>query len=66
MEGPLGHQQRGLGLGLSIVRHLVEAHGGTVAAESDGHGTGSTFTVTLPLAPAAPAPEIGAKASHAT
>ena len=39
----------GLGLGLSIVRHLVEAHGGTVWAESPGEGRGATFRVTLPL-----------------
>lgn len=38
----------GLGLGLSIVRHLVELHGGTVAAESAGRGLGSTFRITLP------------------
>jgi PAS domain S-box-containing protein len=44
-------QHGGLGLGLSIVRHLVELHGGGVRAESEGEGRGSTFTVTLPVAP---------------
>jgi signal transduction histidine kinase len=39
----------GLGLGLWIVRDIVERHGGTVTAASDGEGKGSTFTITLPL-----------------
>jgi len=39
----------GLGLGLAIVRHIVEMHGGTVSAESQGEGSGATFTVALPL-----------------
>ncbi len=42
-------QQSGLGLGLAIVRHLAELHGGTVRAESGGNGRGATFTVTLPV-----------------
>ena len=43
----------GLGLGLTVVRQLVELHGGQVEAVSAGEGRGSTFTVTLPVAPAA-------------
>jgi len=41
--------QGGLGLGLAVARHIVDLHGGTVRAESDGRGCGATFTVMLPL-----------------
>ncbi|MFB2923250.1 PAS domain S-box protein [Aerosakkonema funiforme] len=44
----LTRSQVGLGLGLAIVRHLVELHGGTVSADSAGEGQGATFTVKLP------------------
>jgi PAS domain S-box-containing protein len=44
-------QHGGMGLGLAIVRHLVELHGGSVRAASDGVGQGATFTVMLPITP---------------
>src|ERR1700752_670980 len=44
-------QHGGMGLGLAIVRHLVEMHGDTVRAHSDGEGKGATFTVMLPISP---------------
>ena len=43
------HDRQGLGLGLAIVRELVEAHGGTIVAASPGRGLGSDFVVTLPV-----------------
>src|SRR5918993_2980734 len=49
-DGSTMRAHGGLGLGLSIVRHLVELHGGTVHASSEGEGRGSTFTIRLPLA----------------
>jgi CheY-like chemotaxis protein len=49
-EGSISRKAGGLGLGLAVVRHLVELHGGNVSAESAGPGQGSTFTVDLPLA----------------
>jgi PAS domain S-box-containing protein len=50
-EGGPARPSGGLGLGLAIVRHLAELHGGTVSAASRGSGQGSSFTVTLPLTP---------------
>lgn len=59
-SGAASERKGGLGLGLSIVRHLVEMHGGTVKAESGGEGQGAAFTVHLPLA------DIGAQSQTQT
>jgi signal transduction histidine kinase len=48
-DASISRTQPGLGLGLTIVRHLVELHGGSVAAESAGPGQGACFTVSVPL-----------------
>ncbi len=48
-EGSITRTHGGLGLGLSIVRHLIELHGGTAEVESTGEGEGATFSVRLPL-----------------
>jgi PAS domain S-box-containing protein len=61
--------QGGLGLGLALVKHLVELHGGTVGCSSPGLGKGSTFVITLPLlpeeAPDLPEPVVAAPAGVA-
>jgi len=49
VEPTLDRAKGGLGIGLTVVRHLTEMHGGTVSAKSDGLGKGSEFSVNLPL-----------------
>jgi PAS domain S-box-containing protein len=56
-DSSITRAQGGLGLGLAIVRHLVEVHGGTVQAESEGEGKGALFTVQMPMRAVAPPPE---------
>ncbi|HEY0375733.1 MAG TPA: ATP-binding protein [Pyrinomonadaceae bacterium] len=64
-DGSTTRMHGGLGLGLAIVRHLVELHGGTVQAESAGAGHGAAFTVNLPLSPKAQAPSVAEPATSA-
>lgn len=56
IEGPSGQARGGLGIGLTLVKRLVQMHGGKVEAHSDGIGRGSRFVVTLPMARESRAP----------
>ncbi len=62
----LDRSQGGLGIGLALVRRLVELHGGSVSAESPGAGAGSTFVIRLPSATPVALPEVAAPTFHDT
>ena len=62
----LDRSQGGLGIGLALVRRLVELHGGSVSAESPGPGAGSTFVIRLPSAAPDQAPEVASPTFHDT
>ena len=62
-DSRFSREHGGLGLGLSIAREIVQSHGGSIHAASDGEGRGATFTVTLPIVAAAAVPEGSAVAA---
>jgi signal transduction histidine kinase/CheY-like chemotaxis protein len=64
-EAGMRRRHGGLGLGLAIAKHFVEAHGGTIDAESAGEGLGATFRVTLPAAGGAPRASLAPRAPAA-
>ena len=60
-DSSITRRHGGLGLGLSIVRHLVELHGGEARVESPGKGQGATFTIELPVGALSTEPELTAR-----
>jgi len=63
-DASMTRRHGGLGLGLSIVKHLVEQHGGTVRAESPGEGQGASFTIELPRVQANPSGRLARPAAN--
>lgn len=66
LDGSTTRRHGGLGLGLAIVRQLIELHGGQVSAESDGLEQGTTFTINLPLMPLRRKPQTDTPRIHPT
>lgn len=63
-ENAIGRSQGGMGIGLALVRNLVDLHGGTVTVHSDGVGKGCEFRIRLPLAPADSKPDVPPAPRH--